>query len=278
MSAAPEPSALAAALAALTVAPGTAACVWLGQAGYLFTSPGGVTVMVDPYLSDYAEPFWGVTRAIPPPIDPAAFAPDVLLVTHWHEDHLDAPVVRHYARTPDVSFGGPESCVVRAGVWGWPPERTVTLNRGDRYRWGDVDVAATFARHDEEIAMTGDAVGFLLDIGGVRIWDVADSEYDARLRPMREASIDVMLVPINGGGGNMNAHEAALLVWQVAPRVAVPMHYGMWPDAQYGPGATLDPALFAETLRRLGSDTEVRVLEPGELAVFARRDREPVSS
>jgi L-ascorbate 6-phosphate lactonase len=255
-------------ITALTVPPDTAACVRLGQGGYLFKSPQGVRVMVDAYLSDYAEAAWGVTRAIPPVVDPERFAPDVFLATHWHEDHLDAPTVRSYARQPDVVFGGPESCVVRAQIWGWPAERTVRLDRGDSHQFGDVTVTATFARHEEEIAMTGDAVGFLLDVGGVRFWDVADSEYDARLRPMREEGIDVMLVPINGVGGNMNAHEAALLVWQVAPRIAVPMHYGMWPEEQYGTGATLDPATFRNTLARLGSEAVVQVLEPGEITIF----------
>jgi len=253
----------------LTVSPNTAACVWLGQGGYLFKSPQGVTVMVDAYLSDYAEAMWGMTRTIPPVIDPEQFMPDVFLTTHWHEDHLDAPTVRHYARQSGVVFGGPESCVVRAQIWGWPAERTVRLDRGNSHRFGDIAVTAIFARHDEEIAMTGDAVGFQLDVGGVRFWDVADSEYDARLRPMREEGIDVMLVPINGVGGNMNAHEAALLVWQVAPRIAVPMHYGMWPKEQYGPGATLDPVTFGDTLARLGSETVVQVLEPGEITLFS---------
>lgn len=255
-------------LAGLEVAPGTAACVWLGQGGYLFTSPGGLTLMVDPYLSDYAELFWGVQRAIPPVIDPARFTPDVVLVTHWHEDHLDAPTIRRYARMPDVAFSGPESCVVRAEVWGWPRERSVILEQGDHHQFGDVGVTATFARHDEAAALTLDAVGFLLDIGGLRLWIVADSEYDARLRAMAGAGIDVMFVPINGVGGNMNAHEAALLAWQVAPRIAVPMHYGMWPAEQYGEGATLDPALFRDTLARLGGETEVRVLQPGEIVIF----------
>jgi L-ascorbate 6-phosphate lactonase len=255
-------------VSSLNVSPNSAACVWLGQGGYLFKSPQGVTAMVDAYLSDYAQAFWGVTRAIPPVIDPERFAPDVFLTTHWHEDHLDAPTVRHYARQPDVVFGGPESCVVRAQIWGWPTERTVGLDRGNCHRFGDIAVTATFARHDEEVAMTADAVGFLLDVGEVRFWDVADSEYDARLRPMREEGIDVMLVPINGVGGNMNAHEAALLTWQVAPRIAVPMHYGMWPEEQYGTGATLDPATFRDTLSRLGSETAVQVLEPGEITLF----------
>jgi L-ascorbate 6-phosphate lactonase len=263
------PNSLESEITALTVPPDTAACVWLGQGGYLFKSPQGVTVMVDAYLSDYAEAAWGVARAIPSVVDPEQFVPDVFLTTHWHEDHLDAPTVRSYARQPNVVFGGPESCVVRAEIWGWPPERTVRLDRGECHQFGDVTVTATFARHEEEIAMTGDAVGFLLDVGGVRFWDVADSEYDARLRPMREEGIDVMLVPINGVGGNMDAHEAALLVWHVAPRVAVPMHYGMWPEEQYGPGATLDPATFRDTLARLGSDTTVQVLEPGEITLFS---------
>jgi L-ascorbate 6-phosphate lactonase len=261
-------------IAALAVSPDSAACVWLGQGGYLFKSPRGITVMVDAYLSDYAAEFWGVTRAIPPVVDPARITPDVFLVTHWHEDHLDAPTVRHYAQQPNVVFAGPESCVIRARIWGWPAERTVTLERGDSHHFSDVYVTATFARHDEDAALTLDAVGFLLDIAGVRIWNVADSEYDARLRPMRDERIDVMLVPINGVGGNMNAHEAALLTWHVAPRIAIPMHYGMWPDEQYGEGATLDPEIFRETLTRLGGTAEVRVLEPGEIVVFAPRDTE----
>jgi L-ascorbate metabolism protein UlaG (beta-lactamase superfamily) len=144
----------------------------------------------------------------------------------------------------------------------------VILEEGDHHQFGDVRVTATFARHDEAAALTLDAVGFLLDIGGLRLWVVADSEYDARPRAMAGAGIDVMFVPINGVGGNMNAHEAPLLAWQVAPRVAVPMHYGMWPDEQYGEGATLDPALFRDTLAELGGETEARVLQPGEIVIF----------
>ncbi len=264
----PSNTTLESQIAALTIAPNTVACVWLGQGGYLFKSPGGVTVVIDPYLSEYAEAFWGVRRAIPAAIDQERFSPDVYLVTHWHEDHLDAPTIRHYACQPGVAFAGPESCVVKARVWGWPAERTVILEQGDSHQFGDIAVTATFARHHVPIAPAPDAVGFLLDIGGLRLWNVGDSEYDARLRAMASAGIDVMFVPINGVGGNMNAHEAALLAWQVAPRIAVPMHYGMWPAEGYGEGATLDPAIFRDTLARLGGETEARVLQVGEIVLF----------
>lgn len=253
----------------LTVAPGTVACVWLGQGSFLFKSPHGLIVMVDPYLSDYAEEMWALKRILPPVVDPTHIGPNLLLITHWHEDHLDAPTIRHYATQPDIVLAGPMSCVARARGWGWPAARTVVLERGDAHQWNDIVVEATFARHEPPVAVTPDAVGYLLDIGGVRVWNVADSEYDARLRPMRDANIDVMLVPINGVGGNLDAHEAALLTWHVAPRIAIPMHYNMWEPAGYGPGATLDPDLFRATHERLGGTAEVRILQPGEIVTFS---------
>lgn len=30
-------------------------CIWLGQAGFLFITHGGTTVMIDPYLSNTLE-------------------------------------------------------------------------------------------------------------------------------------------------------------------------------------------------------------------------------
>ena len=264
----PRDDALETRLAQLTLQPGTAACVWLGQGGYLVKSAAGLTVAVDPYCSDWAETGWGVKRLRPTVIDPERFAPDLVLATHGHEDHLDRPTLVGWAKKPGIRFGGPSSCVGRVRAWGWPRERTITINRGETVQVEDVVVTATFARHEVPGALTEDAVGFLLDFPGVRLWVVGDSEYDTRLRPTGEARIDVMFVPINGVGGNMNAHEAALLAWRVRPRSAVPMHYGMWADEGYGPGATLDPELFRETLGRLGGGIEAPEWKPGAIAII----------
>jgi L-ascorbate 6-phosphate lactonase len=248
----------------LKVEPGTVACVWLGQAGYLFKSPEGVIVIVDPYLSDYAEQQWGMPRAIPPALDIAAIKPDLLLSSHWHEDHLDQPVIRHWAKDAPGIFVGPGESHARATAWGWPKEKAVRLDRGETYTYKDVTITATFARHE---ALAPDAVGFLLDVGGVRIWDVADTEYDARLRPMRDERIDVAMIPINGVGGNLNVYEAALLLWQVKPKLAIPMHYNMWAPAVFGEGATLDPNEFVSFYERLGGG-EARILTVGEIETF----------
>jgi L-ascorbate 6-phosphate lactonase len=253
----------------LTVAPGTVACVWLGQAGYLFKSPEGAIVILDPYLSDYAEQQWGMPRIIPAAIDITKIRPDLLLSSHWHEDHLDQPVIRHWAGAEPGVFIGPGDSYFRAVAWGWPKENAVRLDRGEIVTYKDITITATFARHE---ALAPDAVGFLMDFGGVKIWDVADTEYDARLRPMRAEEIDVAMIPINGVGGNLNVYEAALLLWHVQPGIAIPMHYNMWEPAVFGEGATLDPNEFVSFYDRLGGG-ESRILTVGEIVTFTKAAR-----
>jgi L-ascorbate metabolism protein UlaG (beta-lactamase superfamily) len=65
----------------------------------------------------------------------------------------------------------------------------------------------------------------------------------------------------------MNAHEAALLAWQQRTGLAIPFHYGLWQDADYGAGATLDPGLFVDTYHRLDPAGATLILQPAEPVV-----------
>ena len=94
-----------------------------------------------------------------------------------------------------------------------------------------------------------------------------------RWRMTRSGPIDVMLAVINGAGGNMNAHEAALLAWHIKPSVLIPMHHILWKDFTGGEQATLDPNLLVDTYRRLGGKGEVRLLAPGEGITFTQTPR-----
>ena len=125
---------------------------------------------------------------------------------------------------------------------------------------GGLEVAATFARHSDADLLTLDSLGFLFSLGGITVWHAGDTEYDARLRRIAPPSaIDLAILPINGTGGNMNAHEAALLAWQLDVRRAMPMHFGLWATEDYTydglePDATLDPEVFARTWSAGGRD------------------------
>ncbi|MCR4414169.1 MAG: MBL fold metallo-hydrolase, partial [Thermoguttaceae bacterium] len=69
---------------------------WLGQAGFLVKSPGGVLAAIDPYLSNSCKAIgdqfgFNMDRLVPPPLDPADLADcAVYAVTHGHGDHIGA--------------------------------------------------------------------------------------------------------------------------------------------------------------------------------------------
>lgn len=257
---------------ATVVAEGSVALWWIGQAGYALKSPGGTVVLIDAYLTNVVQDLFGTSRLFPAPLDPTTARPDIIFATHWHEDHLDPAAIRPFAEQSQVIFVGPPSVAARVRGAGVHPERVITLERGQTVDIRDVRVTGTFARHEVPGFLTEDALGLLLTIAGVRIYHGGDSEYDARLRSIATAHPHVAMLPMNGSGGNMNAYEAALLAWQIAPRAVYPMHIGMWAPEGYGLGATLDPALFAETYRRLGGTGEVRVPALGTLEVLYAHD------
>ncbi len=262
-------AALAEIIAATQVRPGSLMAWWLGGTGFVFKTPAGTQIYVDPYFTNCVAAIFGVERAFPPPIRADEARPDLVLATHWHEDHLDPEGIPIVARSSQAKFLGPPSCVARMLGWGVPRERVSGLTLGQTVDFADVKIRAVAARHVAGVPgwEADDAVGVILDCGGLRVYHSGDTEYDLRLRALafdQAAPLHAALVVINGAGGNMNAHEAALLVWQLGAKVVAPMHHRLWKDFTGGEQATLDPQLFADTYRRLGGMGEVKLLEVGE--------------
>jgi L-ascorbate metabolism protein UlaG (beta-lactamase superfamily) len=74
---------------------GAEAVTWLGHAAFLLRL-GGKTVLIDPFLSEYASPIQGIgpRRFAPPALTVGELPPiDVLIVSHNHYDHLDARTI-----------------------------------------------------------------------------------------------------------------------------------------------------------------------------------------
>jgi L-ascorbate 6-phosphate lactonase len=246
---------------------------WLGGNGFVFKTPAGTQIYVDPYFTNCVASIFGVERAFPPPITAAEARPDLVISTHWHEDHLDPEGLPIVAKHSQSQFLGPPSCVSRLLGWLIPRDRVTGLKVGESHQFRDVKITAVAARHVAGVPgwESDDAVGLLLEVEGLRIYHSGDTEYDLRLRALaydKTRPIDVCMVVINGAGGNMNAHEAALLAWQLGAKTIVPMHHLLWKDFTGGEQATLDPQALVDTYHRLGGRGEVKLLDVGQGVEF----------
>lgn len=250
-----------------TVRPGTVTLWWLYQAGIVCKTPGGTIALVDPYLSDSVTRSYGLPRGVPAPLDPQQADADVLLATHSHEDHLDPDSIGPFLSHDKMRFIGPPMAVEKVVAGGIDPGRTTPVARGDVTSVGDLSVRAVHARHMFGLEPTPDAVGYVLECGAVRIYHSGDTEYDSEIVG-DTPGVSASLICINGTTGNMNAHEAAMLAWRQRAVVAIPFHYGLWRDADYGEGATLDPQLFIDTYRRLDPSGRTHVLQPSAPVVI----------
>ena len=206
---------------------------------------------------------FGVARAFPPPITAAEAEPDFVISTHWHEDHLDPGCIPELARRrPSAKFIMSPGAMAHALSWGLPTSQVVALSPGQTLDLGDVKLTAVVARHEAGVPgwEVPDAFGAILDFNGIRVFHTGDTDYDPRIhRAIAATPLALATLCINGSVGNMNAHEAALLAWQLNAQSLIPHHHLLWsrPPDKIPACETLDPKLFATTYAKLGGTAKM---------------------
>jgi L-ascorbate 6-phosphate lactonase len=204
---------------------------WLTQAGLLFEN-GNVKIMVDPYLSDSVAKTLDPKkkRRIEANLSYLDAAPDVILITHDHLDHLDPETLRPILERAKK----PITVLAPFGAWGKLREmggehNYVMLNPHSVWTESGVTFYAVHAEHSDPTA-----VGFIIDdqkktyyVSGDTLYnyDVIDDVLD-----LVEDGVDYAFLPINGKGNNMNAHDAADFAYEIEAKHAIPLHYGLFDD------------------------------------------------
>ena len=224
---------------------GRVAIQWLGQSGFALKAHSGDVLLIDPYFSDSANGDGGAARLVDIPVRPKDVRLDYLFLTHVHIDHTDpltAPLIAQV--NPDAPVICPPSACRHLTKLGVPTSQITTAMPGQSLEFPHFAVHVVAAQHTE------DSVGFVDEFQNdgsatdtVSVYHTGDTEYnDSLAGAVEEYGPEVLLVPINGRWGNMDAAQAALLTAQVAPREVIPMHYGMFAEN------TADPADFLTQL------------------------------
>jgi L-ascorbate metabolism protein UlaG (beta-lactamase superfamily) len=224
---------------------------------------GGARLLTDPVVT---ERIGHIRRIAPPPS--ADLSCDAVLISHAHHDHLDVRSLRRVPPGAHVIAPAGSARVVRR----WTDHDVIEVAAGDRVSVGAAEVVVTPAAHDGRRIPIGPAlpaVGFVV-CGTSRIVFFGDTDVFDGMAHLA-GGLDVALLPIWGWGphvgpGHMDPERAAQAAALLAPRLAVPIHWGTLAGPRVWWRA--DPAMparrFAERLAAHAPGVAPRTLAPGE--------------
>lgn len=205
---------------------------------------------------------------------------DAVVLSHMHFDHMDYPSLRMIpSSTPIIA---PEGAA--RYLWKRVPHDIVEIKVGDVVRIGGMDIHATPSRHESGLywpLWLPKTVLSYMFVGTQTVFFVGDTALFDHMRELGEVfSIDAAMIPVWGfgpylRGDHMDPAEAASAIRMLAPRIAVPIHWGtLHPLGPWWKGMDFlrhPPHVFALEATRSAPETDVRVLMPGESTVVDRR-------
>ena len=245
---------------------------WVGHATVLLEL-GGVRLLTDPLLR---RRLGHLRRHGAPPRSDLTERIDAVLISHVHLDHLDVRSLRLLHRaTQVIAPRGAGSTLKRIGF-----TRVDELVAGEQVTVGGVPVTAVPALHEgrrRPLARPAETLGYVI-AGANRVYFAGDTDLFDGMRALA-GKVDVALLPVWGWGpsigpGHMDPLRAARAAVLVRPRIAVPIHWGtFFPiglEALRQRALVEPPRRFAQHVRSLAPEVDVRVLAPGDELVLAK--------
>ncbi|MDV6377542.1 metal-dependent hydrolase [Sporosarcina sp. GW1-11] len=205
----------------------------------------GKIILIDPFITgnDLTD------------LNAADEKPDVILLTHGHNDHVGDTM--EIAKRENILVVAPNELAVYLGFQGL---QTHGMNIGGskEFDFGTVKYtqafhSSSYTTEDNEIIYTGMPAGLLLTIEGKIIYHAGDTSLFSDMKLYAEDGIDVAFLPI-GDNFTMGPRDAAKAVEILQPKLTVPIHYNTFPPIKQDP----------EDFKSLVKSHEVKIMRAGD--------------
>jgi L-ascorbate metabolism protein UlaG (beta-lactamase superfamily) len=243
--------------------------LWLGQATFKITSPGGKVIVLDPFLVNNPK-----TPAEYKNLDKLGHV-DLILVTHGHGDHVGD--VKELAAKTKAKVYGPAGLIATLVDLGWiPGEQGVRFGKGGKVQplGPQITITQVRAEHSSEVTVTdpatkkstthpgGEPAGFIIELeNGFKLYHMGDTGLFGDMKLIADYyKPDLVLMPI-GGHFVMDPKDAAYATKEwLKPKFVIPIHYGTFPVLKGTP---------QEYIAALGqTSTKVFPINPGDKLEF----------
>jgi L-ascorbate metabolism protein UlaG (beta-lactamase superfamily) len=155
-----------------------------------------------------------------------------MIFTHNHLDHYDPETVKHFlSEHSRITVLAPSSVWAEVRkIGGW--NNYVLFDRHTQWTEGSIRFEAVKACHSDP-----SAIGVVMHDEAKTYYVTGDTLYNKEIFLDLPKNIDVVFLPINGVGNNMNMADAVRFAAECGAKNVVPIHFGMFDE--------LNPELFA---------------------------------
>ncbi|MCL2760885.1 MAG: metal-dependent hydrolase [Desulfuromonadales bacterium] len=234
--------------------------LWYGQSAFKITTPTGKVLLIDPWISNPANPNGKKDIENLKKVD-------LILITHGHGDHIgDAvEIAKKTGAKLVATFELQKALVAYMDFPAAQADMSTTGSFGGTITLLDGEVTVKFINAIHGGGMdtsngpvyAGPPSGFLISIkNGPRIYHTGDTDLFSDMAQLK-GKVDIMLVCI-GDKFTMGPADAAQAVNLVQPVMAIPIHYKTFP------ALTGTAEAFKAELKKLNLEKTFKVLNVGE--------------
>lgn len=208
---------------------------------------GNYTILVDPFINGNKLTDLVVENE----------KPDVILLTHGHNDHVGDTV--EIAKANDSLVVAPNELAIYMGLQG-VRSHGMNLGGSKEFEFGTVKFtqafhSSSYQTEENEFIYTGMPAGILFFAEGKTIYHAGDTAVFGDMEMIgKRHPIDVAFLPI-GDNFTMGPEDAAYAVELLNPKLTVPIHFNTFPPIEQDP----------EVFKSLVKNHEVKIMTAGDV-------------
>lgn len=148
---------------------------------------------------------------------------DIIFITHDHYDHYSEDDIDKVKKDNTVIIV-PEELLTKVLRKGFRQDYIITVVPSQKYMVEGIEfeTVPAYNTNKQFHPKENEWVGYIIEIKGIRYYIAGDTDITEENKKVK---CDVALVPV-GGTYTMDFKEAAYLINEIKPKIAVPIHYG----------------------------------------------------
>ena len=148
---------------------------------------------------------------------------DIVFITHDHYDHYSEEDIDEVKKDSTVIIA-PEELLTKLLRKGFRQDFIVTVEPNKQYMVEGIkfETIPAYNTNKQFHPKENEWVGYIIEIKGIRYYIAGDTDITEENKRVK---CDVAFVPV-GGTYTMDFKEAAYLINEIKPKIAVPIHYG----------------------------------------------------